>query len=88
MNIIETDMLDKAIVALSKDNAFGGRFSNTISVSMERISLNKANEVKIGIIGVTGSGKSTMINSLLGEKLLPSKVKPSSGQLVSCCIGP
>ena len=88
MNNIETDILDMAIAALSKDNAFGGRYSNTISEFRERISLNKANKIKIGIIGVTSSGKSTMINSLLGEKLLPSKVKPSSSQLVSCCKGP
>ena len=44
----------------------------------------KLNKYRLGVIGVTSSGKSTMINSLLGESLLPVAARPSSSQLVSC----
>lgn len=39
---------------------------------------------QIGLIGITSSGKSTLVNALLGEKLLPEKVRPSSNTLVVC----
>ena len=45
------------------------------------------NTYRMGVIGVTSSGKSTLINSLLNEDLLPSAVIPSSSQLVSCRRG-
>ena len=41
-------------------------------------------KVRVGLIGITSSGKSTLINALLGERLLPQKVKPSSSVLVVC----
>ncbi|WP_172596135.1 dynamin family protein [Petrocella atlantisensis] len=44
----------------------------------------KSDKVRVGVIGVTSSGKSTLINAILGEELLSTAVKPSSSQLVSC----
>ncbi|MCF0194165.1 MAG: dynamin family protein, partial [Bacteroidaceae bacterium] len=49
-----------------------------------RKSQAESNKYRLGVIGVTSSGKSTMINSLLGEFLLPAVARPSSSQLVSC----
>lgn len=40
--------------------------------------------IRVGVIGVTSSGKSTLINALLGDNLLSVAVRPSSSQLVSC----
>ena len=40
--------------------------------------------IRVGVIGVTSSGKSTLINALLGDDLLSVAVRPSSSQLVSC----
>lgn len=40
--------------------------------------------IRVGVIGVTSSGKSTLINALLGDELLSVAVRPSSSQLVSC----
>lgn len=40
--------------------------------------------IRVGVIGVTSSGKSTLINTLLGDDLLSVAVRPSSSQLVSC----
>lgn len=46
-----------------------------------------SNKIRIGVIGVTSSGKSTLINAILGDSLLSMAVKPSSSQLVSCSKG-
>lgn len=43
-----------------------------------------SDRIRVGVIGVTSSGKSTLINSLLGDNLLSVAVRPSSSQLVSC----
>lgn len=41
----------------------------------------------IGIIGITSSGKSTVINAMLGKKILVSRVKPSSSVIIECSWG-
>ena len=43
-----------------------------------------SDRIRVGVIGVTSSGKSTLINALLGDDLLSVAVRPSSSQLVSC----
>ncbi|WP_248928659.1 dynamin family protein [Paenibacillus hamazuiensis] len=43
---------------------------------------------RIGVLGVTSSGKSTLINSLCGEEILPQEARPTSGVLVSCKKSP
>ncbi len=45
------------------------------------------NRIQVGVIGVTSSGKSTLINAILGRQLLTSAVCPSSAQLVYCSCG-
>ncbi|MDR1038535.1 MAG: dynamin family protein [Deltaproteobacteria bacterium] len=40
--------------------------------------------VTVGIIGITSCGKSSVINSMMGRKLLVQRVKPSSNILVKC----
>ena len=44
-------------------------------------------KIRVGVIGVTSSGKSTLINAILGVDILSSAIAPSSGQLVSCAYG-
>jgi predicted GTPase len=44
--------------------------------------------LRLGIIGVTSSGKSTFVNALLGERLLPEQSKPTSNVLVYARRGP
>lgn len=48
------------------------------------INLWNEDRIRVGVIGVTSSGKSTLINALLGDDLLSVAVRPSSSQLVSC----
>lgn len=81
----ESSVIDKVLVVLSKNAATEHRYSAEIDSLKERRRRSKENKYRLGVIGVTSSGKSTMINSLLGEELLPVAVKPSSSQLVSCC---
>ena len=42
------------------------------------------NETRVAIIGITSSGKSTLMNSVLGGSLLPTRVGPSSSKQVLC----
>jgi len=44
-------------------------------------------KIRIGVLGVTSCGKSTLINAIIGMELLSTEVKPSTSQLVSCHKG-
>lgn len=78
------EILDQAIGILSMDGKVKERYASEIQGLERRKSIADANTYRIGIIGVTSSGKSTLINSFLGESVLPSGVRPSSSQLVRC----
>ena len=41
--------------------------------------------VRIAIVGVTSSGKSTFLNTVLGRNFLPTGIPPSSGRQIVCC---
>ena len=40
--------------------------------------------LRIGLVGITSAGKSTFINALAGEDILPRGAQPTSGILVVC----
>ena len=80
----EIDVIENVIGILTSDERCQGRYSAEIINFHNRKSHAESNKYRLGVIGVTGSGKSTMINSLLGEALLPVFARPSSSQLVSC----
>jgi GTPase Era involved in 16S rRNA processing len=72
------------ITLFKKDGLY---FRNEIvSFSKRKDSLDGA-KISIGVIGITSSGKSTFLNAILGEKLLPAKVRPSTGVQVVCEYG-
>lgn len=42
------------------------------------------NTIRIAIMGITSSGKSTLVNAIIGESLLPIAIKPSSSIIITC----
>lgn len=38
-------------------------------------------------MGITSSGKSTLVNALLGEKILPMAIRPSSSIIITASKG-
>lgn len=80
----EIDLLTKVINLLKKDSNLKTRYQSTIRGLEIQLAQAKLDRYRVGVIGVTSSGKSTMINSILGDDLLCMAVKPSSSQLVTC----
>ena len=80
----ELQIIEKVISILSRNAKCKDRYAPELKNFGERKGRAKYNRYRLGVIGVTSSGKSTMINSLLGEFLLPAVARPSSSQLVSC----
>ena len=48
----------------------------------ERIGFWGGRTWRVGLIGITSAGKSTLLNALMGEALLPARVRPSSNVLI------
>ena len=80
----EVEFIKKTIELLGGNAKCRDRYAAELENFHERERQARANKYRLGIIGVTSSGKSTMINALLSEALLPQAAKPSSSQLVSC----
>jgi len=80
----ELDIITKVIHTLSSNAKCKERYASELENFRNRKIQAESNKYRLGVIGVTSSGKSTMINSLLGETLLPVGARPSSSQLVSC----
>lgn len=74
----EIEIILKVISTLSANAKCKERYASELENFRNREALAKSNKYRLGVIGVTSSGKSTMINSLLGEPLLPSAARPSS----------
>lgn len=83
----EIEVINQALEVLKKSSRAAKRYKAMIMLLNERKVRSMQNAYRMGVIGVTSSGKSTLINSLLNEDLLPSAVIPSSSQLVSCRKG-
>lgn len=83
----EIEIINQVLEILTKSDRVADRYKAKIDLLKERKVRAMQNVYRMGVIGVTSSGKSTLINSLLNEDLLPSAVIPSSSQLVSCRKG-
>lgn len=78
-------ILAKAINSiLSASEQRRQRYAGDINWIDAWVKLWSSDRIRVGVIGVTSSGKSTLINALLGDDLLSVAVRPSSSQLVSC----
>lgn len=81
------DFIDQALNIFRQDIYTTERYSSEINWFLRRREKWNSDKIRIGVLGVTSSGKSTLINAVLGDKLLSMAVKPSSSQLVSCFKG-
>lgn len=81
----EIEIINLILPELKSSAKVAARYKARIDMLEERKERAMQNTYRMGVIGVTSSGKSTLINSLLKEDLLPSSVIPSSSQLVCCC---
>lgn len=80
----EHDITNKAIEILTQTSESRLRYASSVQFLKDQMRRSEDESYRLGVIGVTSSGKSTMINSFLGEDLLPSGTRPSSNQLVRC----
>lgn len=72
---------------LEKDEYRKSRYANDIEWFKNREKVTDGNLIRVAIIGVTSSGKSTLVNAILGEKILPTVIKPSSSIIITCSKG-
>lgn len=80
----EIALLKEVINLLKSEKTLNQRYAPTILDFERQLTQANLDRYRIGVIGVTSSGKSTMINAILGDDLLCMAVKPSSSQLVTC----
>lgn len=78
------EILNEAIRILNSSTKIRERYAADIKALERRRDISSSDTYRMGVIGVTSSGKSTLINSLMGESILPSRACPSSSQLVRC----
>jgi len=68
--------------ALSSDEDIRKLYADELIWLEERLDTWQRHEWRVALVGITSSGKSTLINALLGEDILPSRVKPSTNSFV------
>lgn len=82
--ISEKQLLQELISVLQGNDAIKKRYEADINRFQQNLEYAKLNRYRLGVIGVTSSGKSTLINAIMKKELLSMAVRPSSSQLVTC----
>ncbi len=85
--ITEKEVLVSLIRFLESNAEIRERYRNEIEKFKQQLEQAKLDRYRLGVIGVTSSGKSTMINAIMKQNLLATAVQPSSSQLVTCSKG-
>ena len=80
-------VIDEITEVLQKNEYVRERYYNDVAWLQEKAKFIKKNIIRIAIMGITSSGKSTLVNALLQEKLLPVAIKPSSSIIITCSKG-
>ena len=84
VNMKEKELISNILKIINKYGHAKRRYASEIEILNQKKQQVAYDKYRLGVIGVTSSGKSTMINAILGEPLLSVAVRPSSSQLVSC----
>jgi GTPase SAR1 family protein len=82
------EFADQALSILRSAPAGAEYFSADLEWLEQRLALWRGRSWRVGVIGITSSGKSTLLNALLGGQYLPARVGPSTNCLVLCSKGP
>ena len=72
---------------LEKNEYRKKRYNKDVEWFEERKNMFMGNIIRVAIMGITSSGKSTLVNVLLGEKILPMAIRPSSSIIITACKG-
>lgn len=80
-------IIDEITEVLQKNDYTRKRYYNDVAWLQEKARIVEKNIVRIAIMGITSSGKSTLVNAFLQEKLLPVAIKPSSSIIITCSKG-
>ena len=81
---VSLDLVNNIISILSKNDNVKNRYKEDIDWLNSRKKKWKNNKVRVGVIGITSSGKSTLINAIIGKKVLSTAVVPNSNSITSC----
>ena len=79
-----SEAISDVIAAYSSDQKCKRYFSDSIKRLEDLEKMLDSKSIRIAIIGITSSGKSTLMNTILGDPLLPTRVAPSSSKQVIC----
>jgi GTPase Era involved in 16S rRNA processing len=80
-------IIKELISLFASDPSVQDYFSSEINWLEQRLSIWEQQTWRVALIGLTSSGKSTLVNALLANNLLPTRVRPSSNSLVICRWG-
>ena len=80
-------IINKITDVLQKNDYTQERYSNDVLWLKEKARFIKQDIVRVAIMGIRSSGKSTLVNAILQEKLLPVAIKPSSSIIITCSKG-
>ncbi len=72
---------------LEKNEYRKKRYNKDMEWFEERKKIFTGDIIRVAILGITSSGKSTLVNTLLGEKILPMAIRPSSSIIITASKG-
>ena len=78
------NVIDDIKSVLTKNDYIKKRYEHDLNWLCEKEKQIDNNTIRVAIMGITSSGKSTLVNSIIGESLLPIAIKPSSSIIITC----
>jgi GTPase Era involved in 16S rRNA processing len=81
------DTIDEIKEVLEKNEYRLKRYNKDMDWFRERTKIFEGDIIRVAIMGITSSGKSTLVNALLGEKILPMAIRPSSSIIITAAKG-
>lgn len=82
-----SDTIAEIKEVLEKNEYRVKRYNKDMDWFRERTKIFEGDIIRVAIMGITSSGKSTLVNGLLGEKILPMAIRPSSSIIITAAKG-